>query len=224
VRRRALLGPALSRTVAGCGWAREEDQYRAPGESASDVNGGGGSDDESDDGSSGGGSDAENLGTSQGGEGPIEKDAEELLLRLEDLEADGWEESNVQVTGTCNTFELETEEKSHLLTSCAEVFEDIDAAATEYEDQLDRSTNLISEPLDRAPEIGDQTAAFKAGPRDGDFGETTVRLLFQDANATGRVELAERQGLPAEENSEAEGIGVSDVAEFGLLMHGRWRE
>jgi len=238
VRRRALLGTVLSLTVAGCGWAQEEDQYRAPGEAASAGDGSGGSDDDSsddggsDDGDGNGSSDGSgeesdgstDLGTSQGGENPIEKSAEELLLRLEDLEADSWEESNVQVTGTCNTFERETEEESFRLESCAEVFDDADAAATEYEDQLDRSINLIGEQLDQAPEIGDETAVVKAGPQDGDFGETTLRLLFRDANAFGRVELTDRRGIIAADNAEAEEIGVSDVAEYGLLMHDRWRE
>lgn len=238
MRRRALLGTALSAALGGCGWAQEEGG--GPGEPPGQGNDGsdpdGGSDDDGTDGGddegsddTGGGDeesddvDTDDLATSEGGEAPIEKEAEALVLRLEDL-GNGWEETNAQVTGTCSTFTREEGDRSFSLESCASVYDDEQAAADAYEEDLDRSLKLMNEELDVSPEIGDQATIVREGARQGELGEATLRLLFRDSNAVGRVDYTDQQGLAAAEREEIEPISPEVVVEFGALMHDRWRD
>lgn len=222
----------MTLTVAGCGWAQEEEGRGTGGQpvqgsdaGSSEENGsddGGGGDDGSggDDGDNG---DDENLATSEGGDDPIEREAEALLLRPEDLEGDGWEETDAQVTGTCNGYAREEEERSFTLRSCATVYEDEAAAVEAYEDDLDRSRKLMTEKTGVSPDIGDEAAVVREGPRDGQLGETTLRLLFRDSNAVGRVDYTDVQGIQAVENEEIGTISPEAVVEFGARMHERWR-
>ena len=234
MRRRALLGTALTLAVAGCGWAQEEgtggqpvqgndggsSEDESPEESGSDDGSGGDNGNGGDDGDSG---DDENLATSEGGDDPIEREAEALLLRPEDLKGNGWEETDTQVTGTCNSYAREEEERSFRLQSCATVYEDEAAAVEAYGDDLDRSLKLMTERTDVSPNIGDEAAVIRKGPRDGQLGETALRLLFRDSNAVGRVDYTDAQGLQAVDNEEIETISPEAVVEFGARMHERWR-
>lgn len=235
MRRRALLGTALTVAVAGCGWSQEQEGGGPSGQPEQDS-GGGSSEDTSPEENGGGGGDGdrngeddgdgdgdENLAASEGGADPIEEEAEALLLRLEDLEGDGWEETDVQVTGTCNTFRREEEERTFTLQSCAAVYEDEAAAVEAYEEDLDRSLKLMSEEIDIDPNVGDEAAVVREGPDDGQLGETRFRLLFRDSNAVGRVDYRDQQGLAAAEREEFEPIDPAAVVEFGVAMHGRWR-
>lgn len=228
MRRRALLGTAVALAVAGCGWSQEQEGGGPSGQ-PEQGNGGGSSEDRSPEengGGGGGGGDGdgdEDPTTSEGGADPVEEEAEALLLRLEDLEGDGWEKKDVQVTGTCNTFTREEEERTFTLQSCAAVYEDEAAAVEAYEEDLDRSLKLMTERTDVSPNVGDEAAVVREGPGDGQLGETRFRLLFRDSNAVGRVDYRDQQGLAAAEAEEIEPIGPETVVEFGALMHGRWR-
>jgi len=233
VNRRALLGTALSLVVAGCGWAQEGGQE--PGappdqESSGDGSGDGSSEGGSaDDGDGGGDNDdsgtpEETLATSEGGDEPIEKPAEQLLLRLADLGSEGWEETNAQLTGTCNTFGRDTEKDSFELHACASVYDDEPTAVEEYEGALDRSTKLMTETLDTAPEIGNEASVIRESEADGNFGEVTIRLLFRDTNATGQIDLISDSGLPTEGEDQGAVYTVEDLGELGARMHDRWRD
>ena len=224
--RRAVLAALLSVPLAGCGWAQEDggggpDQQ--PGQGSDGSSDGGSSDDDGDtDGDSG--TSEEDLATSEGGTDPIEKDAEELLLTLEDLDSEDWEETNAQITGTCNTFQREGEGFTFDLHVCAEVHDD-EAAATEvYEGDLDRSIKLMTEQLDIEPEIGDDAAVISQGERAGRFGERTLRLLFRDTNATAKIDFTEHTGLTDKEDLDIPEITPADVVEFGAQMHDQWRD
>lgn len=226
MKRRALLGAALSAAVAGCGWAQERDGPGGPPEQGSD---GGSGDDGSDGSESGdGGSDddvdEENLASSGGSEGLIEKDAKQLVLAPGDLEADGWEETNAQLSGTCSTFERAGEDRTFELESCATVYEDVETAKEEFQSDLDRSLKLMEEQLDVEPDIGDRAAAIRSGPREGDPGKSVLRLLFRDSNGVGRVDYIDTAGILALENEEVEKIQVDTAVEFGATMHDRWRD
>ncbi|PSP92206.1 hypothetical protein BRC87_00620 [Halobacteriales archaeon QS_4_66_20] len=212
--------------LAGCGWAQEDggggpDQQ--PGQGSDGSSDGGSSDDDGDtDGDSG--TSEEDLTTSEGGTDPIEKDAEELLLTLEDLDSEDWEETNAQITGTCNTFQREGEGFTFDLHVCAEVHDD-EAAATEvYEGDLDRSIKLMTEQLDIESEIGDDAAVISQGERAGRFGERTLRLLFRDTNATAKIDFTEHTGLTDKEDLDIPEITPADVVEFGAQMHDQWRD
>ena len=238
VRRRALLGTVLSLTVAGCGWAQEGDgggpgspPEQGSGGGSSDGNGDengsaddGSEDDESGNDESGNDVDEEDLATSEGGTDPIEKDAEELLLTLEDLDSEDWEETNAQITGTCNTFQREGEGFTFDLHVCAEVHDDEAAATEAYEGDLDRSIKLMTEQLDIEPEIGDDAAVISQGERAGRFGERTLRLLFRDTNATAKIDFTEHTGLTDKEDLDIPEITPADVVEFGAQMHDQWRD
>ena len=131
MRRRALLVTVGTVTTAGCGWS-QTDEPRDPGEIESTDEGSGGQ--------------AE-LASSEGGSGPIEADAEELLLRESDVESDGWSETDVQVTETCNTFARRDDSYSSSLESCAEVFEDEETASIGPEPpSLEASSACPSDP------------------------------------------------------------------------------
>ena len=234
MKRRAVLGTLLSATIAGCGWAQEEDR-RGPGGPPRQGSDGGGdesdgdSSDEED--SSGeersdddGGTDEEDLATSEGGTDPIEKPAEELLLTLEDLDSAGWEGTNEQLSGACNTFAREVEEVTSDLYACASVYDDESTAVEEYEGDLDRSIKLMTEELDVAPNIGDEAAVVRKGSPDGNFGEVTIRLLFRDTNATGKIDLISDRGPPTEGQGGDPEFTVEDLVEFGARMHDRWRD
>lgn len=223
MRRRALLGTALTVAVAGCGWSQEQEGGGPSGQPEQDSGGGSSEDGGPEENGGDDGDGDENLATSEGGDGPIEEEAEALLLRLEDLEGDGWEETDVQVTGTCNTFRREEEERTFTLQSCAAVYEDEAAAVEAYEEDLDRSLKLMSEEIDIDPNVGDEAAVVREGPDDGQLGETRFRLLFRDSNAVGRVDYRDQQGLAAAEREEFEPIDPAAVVEFGVAMHGRWR-
>ncbi|PSP56569.1 hypothetical protein BRC73_08360 [Halobacteriales archaeon QH_7_66_37] len=206
--------------LAGCGWAQEDggggpDQQ--PGQGSDGSSDGGSSDDD-------GGTSEEDLATSEGGTDPIEKDAEELLLTLEDLDSEDWEETNVQITGTCNTFQREGEGFTFDLHVCAEVHDDEAAATEAYEGDLDRSIKLMTEQLDIEPEIGDDAAVISQGERAGRFGERTLRLLFRDTNATAKIDFTEHTGLTDKEDLDIPEITPADVVEFGAQMHDQWRD
>ena len=206
--------------LAGCGWAQEDggggpDQQ--PGQGSDGSSDGGSSDDD-------GGTSEEDLATSEGGTDPIEKDAEELLLTLEDLDSEDWEETNAQITGTCNTFQREGEGFTFDLHVCAEVHDDEAAATEAYEGDLDRSIKLMTEQLDIEPEIGDDAAVISQGERAGRFGERTLRLLFRDTNATAKIDFTEHTGLTDKEDLDIPEITPADVVEFGAQMHDQWRD
>ena len=206
--------------LAGCGWAQEDggggpDQQ--PGQGSDGSSDGGSSDDD-------GGTSEEDLATSEGGTDPIEKDAEELLLTLEDLDSEDWEETNTQITGTCNTFQREGEGFTFDLHVCAEVHDDEAAATEAYEGDLDRSIKLMTEQLDIEPEIGDDAAVISQGERAGRFGERTLRLLFRDTNATAKIDFTEHTGLTDKEDLDIPEITPADVVEFGAQMHDQWRD
>ena len=205
MRRRALLVTVGTVTTAGCGWS-QTDEPRDPGEIES-----------TDEGSDG----QAELASSEGGSGPIEADAEELLLRESDVESDGWSETDIQVTGTCNTFARRGNGYSSSLESCAEVFEDEETATTEYQADLDRSLKVLSERLDVSPEVGDEAALFSEGERENKIGEIVIRLLFRDSNAVGRLEFTQDAGMGNNEN--VPDVGVPAVVRWGATMHGRWR-
>jgi hypothetical protein len=205
MRRRALLVTVGTVTTAGCGWS-QTDEPRDPDEIES-----------TDDGSDG----QAELASSEGGSGPIEADAEALLLRESDVESDGWSETDVQVSGTCITFARRGDSYSSSLESCAEVFADAETATTEYQDDLDRSLKVLSERLDVSPEIGDEAALFSEGERENRVGELVMRLLFRDSNAVGRLEFTQDAGMESGEN--VPDVGVPTVVGWGATMHGRWR-
>lgn len=218
--------------LAGCGWAQEDggggpDQQPGQGSDGSgsgDGSSDGGSSDDDGDTDDDSGTSEEDLATSEGGTDPIEKDAEELLLTLEDLDSEDWEETNAQITGTCNTFQREGEGFTFDLHVCAEVHDD-EAAATEvYEGDLDRSIKLMTEQLDIEPEIGDDAAVISQGERAGRFGERTLRLLFRDTNATAKIDFTEHTGLTDKEDLDIPEITPADVVEFGAQMHDQWRD
>jgi len=229
--RRAVLAGLLSVPLAGCGWAQENDREGADQPPSQGSDGSGSGDDSSDGGSSDdddadddSGTSEEELATSEGGADPIEKPPEDLLLMLEDLHSEGWEETNAQLTGTCNTFAREIEEATFDLVACASVYEDESTAGEEYEGDLDRSIKLMTEEMDVAPEIGDEASVIREGEADGNFGVVTIRLLFRDTNATGKIDLTSAQGLPTTDEDEGQVYTVEDVVEFGARMHDRWRE
>lgn len=234
MKRRAVLGTLLSATIAGCGWAQENNgggPDPPPGQGSD--GGGDGSDGNSSDeeDSSGeersdddGGTDEEDLATSEGGTDPIEKPAEELLLTLEDLDSEGWEETNAQLSGTCNTFAREIEEAAFDLHACASVYDDEPTAVEEYAGDLDRSIKLMTEELDVSPEVGDEATVVRESSSDGNFGEVTIRLLFRDTNATAKIDLSSDTGLPTRGEDSDAAYTVEDVVEFGVRMHGHWRE
>ena len=205
MRRRALLVTVGTVTTAGCGWS-QTDEPRDPGETES-------TDERSDE--------QTELASSEGGSGPIEADAEKLLLGESDVESDGWSETDVQVTETCNTFARRGDSYSSSLESCAEVFEDEETATTEYQADLDRSLKVLSERLDVSPEVGDEAALFSEGERENKIGEIVIRLLFRDSNAVGRLDFTQDAGMGSNEN--VPDVGVPTVVEWGATMHDRWR-
>ena len=199
MRRRALLATVGAAPLAGCGWSRPDEQP-APGEST--------------------GEDRE-LASSEGGGGPIEASEEELLLRLGDLESPEWRSTDVPTTETCNTFERTGDEYSMTVDSCAAVYADESTAEEEHESALDRSLKTLDERLDAEPDIGDEAAFFNEGRRANRIGESVLRLVFRDSNATGRLEFVQnvRQGA----GSDVPEVGVVAVSEWGARMHARWR-
>jgi hypothetical protein len=226
VNRRAVLAALLSVPLAGCGWAQEDggggpDQQ--PGQGSDGSSDGGSSDDDGDT-DDDSGTDEEDLATSEGGTDPIEKPAEELLLTLEDLDSEGWEETNAQLSGTCNTFAREIEEAAFDLHACASVYDDEPTAVEEYAGDLDRSIKLMTEELDVSPEVGDEATVVRESSSDGNFGEVTIRLLFRDTNATGTIDLISDTGLPTEGQGGDPEFTVENLVEFGARMHGHWRE
>lgn len=212
MQRRALLATLGAVTTAGCGWSQYTD-----GDSGGPPRGGAGSNGESDDSDTESGE--EPLPSSEPVDGPIEADAEDLLLRLEDLDSDEWEETDLQVTGTCNTFGREGPEFSFSLVACATVYDDEETATEEYDGALDRSVKILSEQLDLSPEIGDEAAVFIEGERENRLGEKRIRLVFRDSNATGRVDFTQDAGMGANDVPEVE---VADVVGWGAKMHDRW--
>ena len=224
--RRAVLAALLSVPLAGCGWAQKDggdgpDQQ--PGQGSDGSSDGGSSDDDGDTDDDSGTSE-EDLATSEGGTDPIEKDAEKLLLTLEDLDSEDWEETNAQITGTCNTFQREGEGFTFDLHVCAEVHDDEAAATEAYEGDLDRSIKLMTEQLDIEPEIGDDAAIISQGEHAGQFGERTLRLLFRDTNATAKIDFTEHTGLTDKEDLDIPEITPADIVEFGAQMHDQWRD
>ena len=212
--------------LAGCGWAQEDggggpDQQ--PGQGSDGSSDGGSSDDDGDTDDDSGTSE-EDLATSEGGTDPIEKPPEDLLLTLEDLDSEGWEETNAQLSGTCNTFAREIEEVTFDLYACASVYDDESTAVEEYEGDLDRSIKLMTEELDVAPDIGDEAVVVEESSSDGNFGEVTIRLLFRDTNATGKIDLTSDTGLPTERQGGDPEFTVENLVEFGARMHDRWRD
>ena len=218
--------------LAGCGWAQEDggggpDQQPGQGSDGSgsgDGSSDGGSSDDDGDTDDDSGTSEEDLATSEGGTDPIGKDAEELLLTLEDLDSEDWEETNAQITGTCNTFQREGEGFTFDLHVCAEVHDDEAAATEAYEGDLDRSIKLMTEQLDIEPEIGDDAAVISQGERAGRFGERTLRLLFRDTNATAKIDFTEHTGLTDKEDLDIPEITPADIVEFGAQMHDQWRD
>ena len=212
--------------LAGCGWAQEDggggpDQQ--PGQGSDGSSDGGSSDDDGDT-DDDSGTDEEDLATSEGGTDPIEKPAEELLLTLEDLDSEGWEETNTQLSGTCNTFAREIEEAAFDLHACASVYDDEPTAVEEYAGDLDRSIKLMTEELDVSPEVGDEATVVRESSSDGNFGEVTIRLLFRDTNATAKIDLISDTGLPTRVEDSDAAYTVENLVEFGARMHGHWRE
>lgn len=231
--RRAVLAGLLSVPLAGCGWAQENQGDGGPGQQPGQGSDGGGSGDGSsddassdDDGDTGddSGTDEENLATSEGGADPIEKPAEDLLLTLEDLDSEGWEETNAQLSGTCNTFARDVDGVPFDLYACVSVYDNESTAVEEYEGDIDRSSKLMTEELDVSPDIGDEAAVIRESESDGNFGEVTIRLLFRDTNTTGKIDLISERGLPTEGEDTGPAYSVEDVVEFGARMHERWRE
>ena len=205
MRRRALLVTVGTVTTAGCGWS-QTDESRDPTEAESTDEG---SDEQA------------GLASSEGGSGRIEANAEALLLRESDVGSDGWSETDVQVTETCNTFARRGDGYSSSLESCAKVFEDGETATTEYQADLDRSLKVLSERMGVSLEIGDEAALFSEGERENKVGEIVIRLLFRDSNAVGRLEFTQDAGMGSNEN--APDVGFPEVVGWGATMHARWR-
>lgn len=207
MQRRALLATVGAITTAGCGWSQYTDNGK-PGPEPNDGR-------ETTDGED------EPLPSSEGGEGPIEADAEELLLQLADLESDEWERTEIQTAATCNAFERGGQEYEFELRSCASVYEDTETATEEYEGALDRSSKVLSERSSVTPEIGDEAAIFLEGERENHLGERKVRLLFRDSNAVGRIDFTQETGMSG--SDDAPNVEIADVVGWGVEMHGRWR-
>lgn len=215
ISRRAVLATVGSATVAGCGWSQE--QQRSGPQDGAPQQGDSSNGDENGQG--------EELATSEGGGTLIEKESDALLLRREDLDWDGWQQTDHQGAGTCNAFEGSGDEFEARLEACAAVYESESAAVEEYEGELDRAEKLLSGKVDVDPEIGDDAALYREGSRDGTLGEEGLRLLFRDANGTGRIQYTLSQdGFGEEEVTSGPEGGVSGVVEWGALMHDRWRD
>jgi hypothetical protein len=199
VRRRAILAAVGAVAAAGCGWSQDPGGDSAGGDEETPR---------------------PTLAESEGGDGPIEVDAGRLLLTIEDLDAGAWRETDVQTTKTCNTFRRGNEDYSFVIESCAEVFEDEAAASEEFDAAVDRAPKLLGERADREPEIGGKTAVFT---NDGGFPRSdgpTIRLLFRDTNATGRIDFTEEI---RSDTAEIPQYGIADVSVWGARMHDRWR-
>jgi hypothetical protein len=212
VQRRALLATLGTITTAGCGWSQYTESDSGPPGGDGAPNG------ESDD-SNTESDEQESLPSSDPVDGPIEAAAEDLLLTLDDLESDDWEETDMQVTGTCNTFGREGPEFSFSLVACAEVHDDAETATAEYDAALDRSLKVLTEQLDLSPEIGEAAAVFLEGERDNRLGEIRIRVLVRDSNATGRIDFTQNAGMGEEDVPDVE---VADVVGWAARMHGRW--
>jgi hypothetical protein len=202
VRRRAVLVTLGSVTLAGCGWSQEQENS-GPAGSGND-----------------GTPTPVELAESEGGEGPIEADAEELLLAPDAIGSE-WEEIDVQRTGTCNAFERSGEGYTFTLETCAEVYDDEETATEEYEGEVDTSSKVMSEQPDLEPEIGDQAAVFQGQ----EFREQTFRVRFRDTNATGMVDLTVETPFSDDQSGESEGpeLDASDAVDWAATMHGNWR-
>lgn len=199
VRRRAMLAAVGAVAAAGCGWSQDPGKNRAGGSEETPR---------------------PTLAESEGGDGPIEVEAGQLLLTIEDLDSGGWRETDVQTTKTCSTFQRGGEGYSFGVKSCAEVFDDEAAASEEFQGAVDRGPKLLEERADREPEIGDETAVFT---NDGGFPRTegpNIRLLFRDTNATGRIDFTEEI---RSDTAEVPEYGIAHVSAWGARMHGRWR-
>lgn len=144
-------------------------------------------------------------------------------MGLDDLSGE-WEETNVQVSGTCNTFKRDGDLHTYLIESCATVYDDVAAAEEAYADALDRSLNLMGDQLDVSPNIGDEAAVVREGPREGMRNETVLRLLIRDSNATGKIDYTDEAEFGAEDTDELQSITVEEVTDFGARMHDGWRE
>lgn len=213
MQRRALLATLGSATLAGCGWSQYTNNGGRPGGPSGPGDGG--------DETPGDEDEDESLPTSEGGDEPITAAAEDLLLRMEDLESDEWSETDVQTAGTCNAFERDGSEYSFDLQTCAAVYDDEETGIEEFESALDRNRKLFPEESDVTPRIGHEAAIFTEGKRQNDVGERRVRLVFRDWNATGRLDFTEDTGL--QEGGNVPEIEIRDIVEWGVSMHDRWR-
>jgi hypothetical protein len=199
-----VLATLGSVTLAGCGWSQEQ-------ENSGPVGSGSGND---------GTPTPVELAESEGGEGPIEADPEELLLAPEAIGSE-WEEVDIQRTGTCNAFERSSEGYTFTLETCAAVYDDEETATEEYESEVETSSKVMSEQPDLEPEIGDQAAVFQGQ----EFRARTFRVRFRDTNATGMVDLTVERPFSDGESSDSEGLArdASDAADWAATMHGGWR-
>lgn len=207
VRRRAVLATLGAFVVGGCGWSQDGGRSDPAGST------GGSEDDE-----------VSELAESEGGEGFIEADAEELLLGVASLGPE-WAETEIQRTGTCNAFEWDGDTFTYTLETCAAVYDDEETATGEYESGVETSDKLLAQRLDLDPAIGDQAAVFRDGLKTNQWSEFHVRVLFRDTNATGRVEFTEDAppGEPGERLAVPEQY-PSDVVEWAAAMHEGWRD
>lgn len=204
MRRRAVLVTLGSVALAGCGWSQEQENSGPAGSGSGN----------------GGTPTPVELAESEGGEGLIEGDPEELLL-APDAVGSEWQEVDIQRTGTCNAFERSGEGYTFTLETCAAVYDDEETATEEYEREVDTSRKVMSEQPDLEPEIGDQAAVFQGR----EFRERTFRVRFRDTNATGMVDLTVETAFREDESSESEvpEQDASDATEWAATMHGEWR-
>lgn len=188
--------------TAGCGWSQDPGPGRGQAEEPEETP-------------------RPTLAGSEGGDGPIEAGAGQLLLTLDDLDAGGWRATDVQTTKTCNTFQRHSEDYAFGVKSCAEVFDDEAAAREEFQGAVDRGPKLLDERAEREPDIADETAVFT---NDGGFPRTegpNIRLLFRDTNATGRIDFTENVHS---DTGDVPQYGIVDVSVWGVRMHARWRD
>lgn len=208
MQRRALLATLAAVPTAGCGWSQyTNDGSQGPRGPDSDA------ETETDEG--------ESLPSSDGGDTPIEAPAEELLLRLADLESDEWAKTEVQTAATCNAFERGGSEYEFELQSCATVYDDEATAMEEYEGTLDQSRKALSEQSEVTPEIGHEAAIFLEGERENQVGERKIRLVFRDYNATGRLDFISDTEMSS--GDDVPDVEIADVVGWAAEMHGRWR-
>lgn len=214
MRRRALLSTIGIATLPGCGWSQYTNSGGGPGRRGDAPETSTAEPSDNDD-------ENEPLPSSEGGDDPITADAEALLLQLEDLDTDEWEEMDRETTETCNTFQREGSDYTFVLESCAAVYDDEATAEEEYESAVDRSRKILAEELDVTPEIGDRAAMFGESVNENRIGEQILRLLFVDSNATGQVEFTKERGISGGEGIPE--VEARDVVEWGVRMHDRWR-